>query len=146
MITTGNTFKSIISGCDCYGLNKAFLTDADIDIAKITCYIDWSVDVDMREYGIKSIDVLIQKVVASVEWEIDVTDATKEDVEQLVLLTGGEYSNDVVSGLIEVNSTDKWHDGEWKIETELSCDPSNGNLTLADCEIDFDTMTITINN
>lgn len=145
----GLSFKTTIKDGSVYDLNKAFgASDADIETGKQTCYIDWELQPEAREHGIKSISIVVNKITAIIEWEVDVEYLSKEEKEKLIACGGTEYGSENhnyhnIGGIIELDSTQQWNGKDWKVKVEFDFS-SDGGCMPSDVEINFYTNTITV--
>jgi hypothetical protein len=144
----GLSFNTVVNDCNSWYLNKAFGTpDADIDTGKQTCHIDWELQPEAREHGIKSISIVVNKIVASIEWEVDMEYLSKEEKEKLIACGGTEYGKNHnyhnIGGIIELDSTQQWNGKDWKVKVEFDFS-SDGGCMPSDVEINFYTNTITV--
>lgn len=140
-------FNTVIEDSETEGLKKAFgVTSADIDTCRTSARIDWEIQPDIRQYGIKSLEIVIKKVVCSVEWTVSDCNEYMEESEQVKLIaSGGVPSNggDVIDGLIEVNSDVEWNGKKWTFEVGFEFE-SYGGCIPSFCTVNFETMIIKV--
>ena len=130
-------FKTNLKTRSIYGINEHLgVPDVDIE-ATATAYIDWVVEIEARDWGVKSISVFATKVVSSVEWEVESEFLTDEEKNTFIAAGGIEFS-DTIAGLIEIDSAK-----DWVIDSAF--DMQEGGLcTPDDIEFDLETNVITI--
>jgi hypothetical protein len=97
--------------------------DSDLYYDDATCTVYWSVEPEMREFGIKSMNMVVQRVVASIEWE------NKND--------DGEA---IGSGEIQIDTTIM---PDWKIKDNFEFG-KDGQIYPTDCEVDLKSKIIEI--
>jgi len=149
----GLSFNTVVKDCNSWYLNRAFgVSDADIDTGKQTCHIDWELQPDAREYGVKSISIVVNKIVSSIEWEVDI-EGLSDDIKEILYKKGGtlkaannkwtERVEGKIEGVIELDSTQQWNGKDWKVKVEFDFS-SDGGCMPSDVEINFYTNTITV--
>ena len=108
-------FKTPITDFSAYKLAEYLLgeyTIADIDVQLTNCYVVWNAELELRERGIKSIDVSISLIYGCFEWSFAEDELTPEEYD-LIMSKGGVIDGDRIVGDIEFTSQD------WKIESNL---------------------------
>jgi len=107
----------IADNVDVYGINK-FLnvsTDVDVYIENTIVTIEYELNFNLKEWGIKSVDVFIKNVISKIDWEVDCEELNDADKEALIKAGGKEYINNTISGFIYIDSTTT----NWKIENDV---------------------------
>lgn len=139
-------FNAIIEDVDVNGINEHFeiSKNIDIDTGKPTAYVSFILEPEVRDWGIKSMNMSIRRITISIEWEVYNEDLTSEENLILITVGGKEYKfNNTISGIIEVDTTQKVKDKEWTITNEVEFE-KDGGLSIENIEVDFSTMTITV--
>lgn len=97
----------------------AFLgVDAQIDVeleVEPTAQIQYDIDVELKPYGIRSMDMNILKVTTSIEWSVNNEDLQPHHREALIKAGGvfnADNSGGRFSGVIEIDTTTK----PWNIQ------------------------------
>jgi len=134
-------FSTNINDVKVYGLSKILGVQIDIDVESALCRIDWEVEIEAREWGVKSISVYVTKVICSIDWEV-YKDSLTDDEKRKLIVAGREYK-DTINATIDICSDEKREGKEWTIETNFGSD-KNEAICPNEIEIDFETMTITI--
>jgi hypothetical protein len=101
-------FKTKVDDAEVYGINK-FLnvsTDVDVCIEDTSVTIEYELHLNLKEWGIKSVDVFIKNVVCQIDWEVDCEELNDADKEALIKAGGKQYSNDTITGSICIDDTD----------------------------------------
>lgn len=121
-MTLGLGFHAAIKDTDVYGINDFIGVSKDIDIetGSPTAYVDYLLQPEARDWGIKHISVIVKRVVASVEWETDVK-----------------------IGIVEVDSSQELNGKKWTIDCEVTFE-DDGALSINNVEIDLSSMTVTV--
>jgi len=127
----------------CYGIAEHFnMPDLDFDTKSAPFTIEWEIQWEARERGLKGACILINRVFGSVEWEVDLYDFEQDEIDQLKEKTGGviygsEY-NHYISGSIEFDNPTGWEIiREFEFDKDGACMPSQ-------VDIDFKTKKITV--
>ena len=121
-----------------YGLNK-YLDVPNVDI-ETSCVgaISFDIEMDMRDWGIKAMDVSINRVEVYVDWTTESDYITSGDEDTLVEKGGLAHSNRV-DGFVTIKSDDKG----WDVINE--CEFSNdGYYCINDISVDMIKKTITL--
>lgn len=134
------TTKSIPTST--YGLGKALGLSAELLYTISTATVYWDMETDMREWGVKSISLIMKKVVVEIQWSVNVDDLEGENIQGIVSITGNELIGDSAEGVIEIDTDFLWQGKQWEIVNEVT--PADA-IYPADCEIDFSNYTIIIN-
>ena len=135
-------FTAQIEDADIYGINKYLaLPLRDIATSKPTVYIDFHLEIEARNYGVKGIDIFIDKVYTSIEWEVN--DEYLTGLEKMLLLNKGKYNSGNIEGTLELNTSEKPFDA-WEIKNEMTV-TEFGGIHPDNVEIDFKNKVITIN-
>lgn len=135
------TFTAQVEDTDIWGINE-FLgvsKDFDIETGKPTLYVDYELEPEAREWGIKTIYVHIRKIAASIEWYVVPDDLTEDQKAELIKAGGTEYNNGNIEGVIEIDTSIK----EMDITNEATF-ADDGRFTFDNCEIDLKKNTITL--
>jgi hypothetical protein len=114
-------FKITVDDAEVYRINK-FLNVSnfiDIYVDKTSVTIEYELNLNLKEWGIKSIDCFIKKITSNIDWEVDCEELTDSDKEALIKSGGKEYSNNTISGSISIDSTNT----DWKIENDVTFHP-----------------------
>ena len=75
-------FHFTVDNATVIGLNKQFdVPDVDIECGNTTCYIDYELQLKAREWGLKSISVIVNKVTASLERKLGREEIKEEEKE-----------------------------------------------------------------
>ena len=139
-------FNATIENIDVNGINEFLGVSKDIDIetGRPTAYVSYILEPEVRDWGIKSMNMTIKKITSLIEWEVDSEDLTPEEKLSLISAGGREYRNNTISGEIEVVTTQKIKDKDWTIDNEVEFE-TDGGLSIESIEVGFLTMTITVN-
>jgi len=135
-------FKTTSILTSTYGLGKALGLSAELLYTISTATVYWTIEIDIRDWGVKSVSPLVQRVVVEIQWSVNVEDLDGENTQGLVAATGASLSGDSADGIITVDTDEQWKGKTWEIINEMK--PSDA-IYPADCEIDFSNNTITIN-
>lgn len=103
--------------------------------------INWQVDFDKREWGIKSIDTYAIFLNIWIEWEISLSDLDYDEIEMLLQHETKEfyptyYGENTVKGTIKINQN------LYEINNNITV--KNDSLTIEEVYIDFKEEQITI--
>jgi len=138
-------FKAKVEKAEINGINK-FLgipKDWDIETGYPTAYIEYELQPEARDWGIKGIYICIKKISVSIEWEVDCWEMSEEDIAMFVKAGGKEYGsgyNHTVSGTIEIETN--CVDG-WEVDNETEFQP-DGAVSIDNVSIDLSDRTITL--
>jgi hypothetical protein len=137
-------FKSVLTDCDIWGFVNALKapTHVDIDFGKPSFTVEWDLQPDAREYGMKEISVFIKKVTGAIEWTAE-TEYLAEDEKQALIDAGGKQYVYSIDGVVEVDSSAELLGRKWTVISKVKFGES-GSCCPENCEIDFQEMTITI--
>ena len=123
-----------------FGLAKYWgLPDVDIDWGNPQATVNWLVDWDVRERGIRSGILIIKQVVAEINWEASADGLSPDEVEKLKKNGGVEDTSGYICGSLVVDSS-----RDWKILNELIFS-ADGCCMPSIAEISFDRKEITVN-
>lgn len=124
------------------GIEKALgIPDIDMDTYGNKLTVNWSVDIDAREWGIKSISTAVDSVTGQIRWEVSTEYLTENERHRLIGLGGKEYkSSETIDGEIEIDSSKEWQGKKWTLTSDLDINMGCPN----DVEIDFIKMIIHI--
>jgi len=131
------TYSTEIKDVEVYGIHKKLGIDIafDIDI-KCNAKVNYELQPEAREWGIKYIVVAVQKVTATIDWEIDCWEMEESEIVEFVKAGGKESKisdyNHTVSGTVEVDSTTQ----KWEFDTEVEFKP-DGGLSIDNLTIEF---------
>jgi len=133
-------YSTKVADTEIYGLNQYLNVskDIDIDVSRPTSYIDYELQPEAREWGIKSIYVFIKKLTVSIAWEVSTEDLSDEEKESLIKAGGIEFRN-TIEGTIEIDTTDN----KWDITTEVEFE-KDGALSISEVYIELSDKTITV--
>ncbi len=130
-------FTTTVTDVSIYGLREYLKLPQGIDVTDSSyANISFELQFEAREYGLKSISIVIKFVAIDIQWEVQDDDLTIEDKKSLIGLLAVERSGTFVGNLI---ITDK--DLEVVNEMEFQ---SDGAISVQDVEVDFEKMTIRI--
>lgn len=137
-------FKSVLTGCDIWYFVNALKipTHVDVDFGNPSVTIEWCLQPDAREYGMKDISVFIKRVTGTIEWTAD-TEYLTDDEKKALIDAGGKQYVYSVDGVVEVDSSVELGGRKWTVISKVEFGES-GSCCLENCEIDFLNMTITI--
>jgi len=124
---------------DIYGLKHYFgVPDCDIDTTQ-TATVNFHVEIDARNWGVKDIDIFVDSVIINIEWKTYTEYITPEEMAALKKAGGVEYLNETIAGTIEINTGEKGSKWEVKCEMEVSSQITPNNI-----EVDFEKKLITV--
>ena len=138
-------FTAVVNNIDITGLNK-FLnagTAIDIDDNRPKAVVKFYLDIEAREWGIKSISAIIQSVTAEINWSVSDDELSGDDIATLVKAGGKYYKGDNIEGKIIVDSKEVIDGKEWKVESELKMQES-GQLMASEVSINLITKEIIV--
>lgn len=118
-------------GIDTYGSDKL-------------AHVIWHFDPDARNFGIKSMGMIVDRVIATIEWQVASDDLTQEDIDRLVDIGGVLQRNGDVEGSVEIDSDQECNGRKWTINSNDFFMKQDGQCYPDDCEIDFKTMVISV--
>jgi len=124
-------FKTKVEDAEVYGTNKFLNVSLDVDVCieDTSVTIEYELHLNIKEWGIKSVDVFIKNVVCQIDWEVDCEELNDADKEALIKAGGKQYSNNTITGSICINSTDT----NWKIENDAEFHPDGAFLIDSVC-------------
>lgn len=138
-------YNAKVEDVEVYGINEYLKCglDVDIDTGKPTAYVAYELQVEAREWGIKSISVFAKKVTISIDWETPTEYLTVEEKEALINAGGQENRNDTISGTITIDTTVKINDKDWNVESEVSF-TDDGQLSIDTVSVELPAMSIVL--
>jgi hypothetical protein len=118
-----NTFKVKIKEVELIGISKYLKLDTDIDliIENTDAVINYSLNIERREWGIKKIDCVIDELLFELNWSIDKQLISEKQLKELMNMENviiDSYNN--VIGTIFINSNKKFNNNLWEIIVETS--------------------------
>lgn len=127
---------------DLYNFRDNFKNVSDlVDIDNTqTATVNFHVEIDARNWGVKDIDIFCDKVTATIDWEVYYDELTEEDKAALIL-AGGTEGRELIFGQIEIDTAAPG--STWEIVCEME---AKSTITPNMLEIDFSTKKITISN
>lgn len=140
-------FKAIVKDCPVYGLAEHFgVKDdgVDVDTPHQTCEVEFDLQPEAREYGIKGIGIIIKLVKCSVNWEVSTDDLLPEEKAKLISLGGTEYRN-TIEGVVEVDSEKELNGRKWEVDNQLAWG-EDGAMIIGEVQIDFSDFSIIVSN
>ncbi len=117
--------------------------DIDIEVGKPEAMVHFSLEPEAREYGIKSISVMVRKVTATINWWCYDDDLKPEEIAQLVAAGGVEIRGGTIEGTIEIDSTKKVNENGWEALSEMRFE-EDGTLLASLVNIDLEDFTISV--
>lgn len=138
-------FSAKVEDAEIYGINEylGISKDLDIETGRPDAYIDYELQIEARDWGIKNISIVPNKFRCSIEWEIDCWEMSKADIEMFVKAGGKEYGscyNHTVSVTIEIETN--CLDG-WDVRNETEFEP-DGAVSIDNVCIDLSCRNITL--
>lgn len=132
-------FTAKVTDVNVDGLNKYLKAGAGIDIwaGKPEAMVKYYLDPEAREWGIKSIAIMISSVTVDINWECSDDELTADEIDGLVVSGGTHFNNGNIEGTISINSADKFNDKSWDIKNETTFG-EDGSLRIE--EVTFDLM------
>lgn len=130
-----HTDKDIsITGLSCY------LHTSNVDYHNRTAEVTYDLDIEHREWGIKSITHVPVRFTASIEWVAYIDDLTISEVNNLLAYGHASFDSDVIIGTITIDTAT---DPSWEVimEVEFRVD---GSFMINEIEIDFKNKKIII--
>lgn len=138
-------FKTEVKKAEIHNVNK-FLgipKDYDIEVGYPTAHIEYELQPDVRDWGVRSISIVPTKIRCLIELEVDCYEMSNEEIEMFIKAGGKEYGsgvNHTVSGTIEIETN--CVDG-WKIENGIVFQP-DGAVSINGVVIDLHGRTIAL--
>lgn len=138
-------FSANVQDATIYGINKfmKIFNDLDIEFSEPVAHVEFSVEPELRERGIKYMAIAIQKVTSDINWYVYEDELSKDDIYSLLKAGGVQMRGGTIEGTIRVDSTSKVYDKEWTLESELKFG-EDGELMISDVEIDLENLVITV--
>jgi hypothetical protein len=122
-----------------YNLNKLLNihNDGVIISESSRATVDFTIEFDIRDWGVASIDYSINEIELIIDWGIEKHSLSDNEINYLVNTIGGDELNDEVEGIITLNikNSDKYH---ITVNTKLN----DNTLTIDTLDIDFKENTI----
>ena len=86
------SFRAKVHDVEIFGINEFFKVSKNYDIQteKSIAYVEYELQPEVREWGIKEIYICIKKVSISIEWEIDCWEIPEKEIQMLIEKTGGK--------------------------------------------------------
>jgi hypothetical protein len=107
--------------------------------------VKWSMEIEAREYGVKSIILSVTNVTVDIDWEVSDEDVSVEETAELTkpVVGGSLLNNGMISGhaLLNVTLSSK----DWKIDDRDFTFKSD-SVQPEEVTVDFKDKTITISN
>lgn len=126
---------------DVYGLEEMIFgrdSNVSLDLDATYTKIYWTLTPDLRDYGVRGLDLSIQKVNATIVYSVHEDDLTQTEKDALIKLGGVVNTyNYQIEGKIELS------DYAFVIKSKFGFDPS-GYCEPSAAEIDFVKMTIEV--
>ena len=138
-------FRAKVEKAEIYGINEylGISKEYDIETGYPTAYIDYELQPEARDWGIKGIYICIKKISVCIEWEVDCLEMSAEEIEMFVRAGGKEYGsgyNHTVSGTIEIETN--CVDG-WEIDNEIEFQ-SDGAFSIDNVSVELPVKSITL--
>lgn len=141
-----NQYTDKIKEADINGVREFLNLPDGYDIEATTdgVNIDFTLELNAKNWGLKSIDVTVKNVRATISWSIDSEDMDEEEKAWFIKAGGTEMRNDMIEGEIEINTELKQPNGmDWELLNEATF-AEDGAFIFTSVEIYFQTKTITI--
>ena len=141
-----NKFKVNIKDVELIGISQYLKLDTDIDliIENTDAVINYSLNIERREWGIKKINCIIDELLFELNWSIDKEFITENKLTELMNMENviiDSYNN--VIGTIFINSNKKFNNSLWDIEVETSF-KKDGGFIINDVIINLENNMIII--
>lgn len=134
-------FTAKVTNISTTGLNKYLKAGVAIDVntTNSELIVKFHLDFDAREYGIKSIGVMVDSITGELNWEASDDELSLEEIATLTTAGGTHFNNGDISGSIEINSNEGWtvNDDDLKFQDD-------GQLLVGEIEIDLMEKTIKV--
>lgn len=140
-------FKAKVEDCSVFGLSEHFGVQddgIDIDTPSPSSDVEFELQPDANNSGIRSISPIITSIKCSVNWEVSTDDLTDDDKKKLIA-QGGTQFRSTIEGTIEVDSNKPLGEKTWDVDCQLTWE-SDGQMLIEDVQIDFSDMTIIVSN
>ena len=141
-----NTFKVKIKEVELIGISKYLKLDTDIDliIENTDAVINYTLNIERREWGIKKIDCVIDELLFELNWSIDkelISEKQLKELKNMENVIIDSYNN--VIGTIFINSNKKFNNNLWDIEVETPF-KKDGGFIINDVIINLENNMIII--
>ena len=131
-------FKLQITDCSVYYINKYInINSVDIDYSCYDVDVDYCIEINARNYGIKSIDINIKRVTANIAWSV-YNDELTDNQKDILFNAGGKLDKDMILGTINIDSNQLW-----TIDNEMTIS-KNGCIVVESVEFDLPHRIITV--
>lgn len=102
---------------DIWGINQYLKInkDVDINIDDLLVVVDFSVEIEAREWGIKSIIPSVNRVGAEIDWAVSEDELTEDDVREIEAAGGIHFRNGYYYGKFTIESG-----GEWEVKDTMT--------------------------
>lgn len=123
-------------------IKEELLRDLDISITDSNIRVDWDIELEAREWGVKSMIISVKSVYGNIGWEISEDELSESDIKHITEATGGvHYNNGSISGSVALSSR---IDGFTIIDKDFTV--KSDTVYPEEVEINFKTKTVTISN
>lgn len=123
-------------------IKKELLEQLDISITDSNIRIDWDIELEVRDWGVKSMILSVKSVYGTVGWEVSEDDLSADEIKYITEATGGvHYNNGSISGSVAFSSR---IDGFSIIDKDFTV--KSDTVCPEEVEINFKTKTVTISN
>ena len=118
-----------------YGLSRYLtLENVDFDVTG-TLAVEWALEIEARDWGIKSITTSIKSITGDIEWECDGELLTDEERATLKSLGAFEDRSGTFSGVVSITP-------EWEIDFDLEV--KSDTISPTEVNIDFGKKQISV--
>jgi hypothetical protein len=117
---------------------KLGVEDADFDTSSVSATVKFYTEMEARDYGIKSISVIVTEVSFSLNWQMDLEYLSPEEQQKLIDAGGQKTHGGLIEGSISTTTDDSWD-----IVSELKV-KEDGALSVDNVTIDLTGRTITV--
>ena len=135
-------FTAKITDIYVYNINKYLGVSDDIDVNTNDkrARVDYSIEFECRNWGIKSTIIWVRKITFSLDWSVETALLSIEDALNLKNRNGVDMRNGDTEGTIDMEISK-----EWTIKEDDLKFSDDGTFQINDIEIDFEKNTITLN-
>jgi len=113
-------------------------SDVDVDIESATFTINWVLEIDARDWGVKDISTTVRDISGTIAWYVPNDGLTETDVAEIKAAGGVLYNNDNWEGSFHLPA-------DWQTSLTSNIELSNGKACYpTDIEIDFKAKTYVI--
>lgn len=134
-------FKTTVKSneCEVNNLKEALNVESEINASICDCEVEWALEVDARDWGVKEISCTVSRVTTEIEWNSVLDD----DSDKLKLTEiGGKFNrHGDIEGTITVDSDQEWNGKKWTIDGNI--DHVDNGLPIS-VDVDFEDMIITV--